>query len=161
MSLHALAVKWGWSVEELRDVQTTLGLYTPPIDLKHPDYGKSEAWVQSAVRLEWSQRGDHLARNNVGALKDSTGRVVRYGLLNDSAALNDKLKSGDLVGWRCVVITPQMVGYKIAQYAEIECKEVGWQFNANDAHQAAQYARIKMVNAAGGIAGFVTSPGVL
>jgi hypothetical protein len=161
MSLHALAIKWGWSIEELRDVQTTLGLYTPPLTLDHPGHGKSEAWVQSAVRLEASEKGHHLARNNVGALPDKTGRIVRYGLLNDSAALNEKIKSGDLVGWRCLIITPQMVGMKIAQFLERECKEPGWQFNPNDAHQVAQLARINMVNAAGGDAAFVTTPGLL
>lgn len=161
MSLHDLAMKWGWSVEELRDVQQTLGLYTPAFPIDAPDHGKSEAWVQSAVRLEASEKGHHLARNNVGALKDSTGRVVRFGLLNDSPALNAKIKSSDLIGWRSVVITPVLVGHRIAQFMARECKEPGWQFSSTDEHQVAQQAYINMVNAAGGDAAFVTAPGAL
>lgn len=161
MSLHDLAIKWDWSVEELRDVQQSLGLYTPPLPVDAPGHGKSEAWVQSAVRLEASEKGHHLARNNVGALKDKTGRVVRFGLLNDSPALNEKIKSSDLIGWRSVVIAPQMVGFKIAQFMARECKEPGWQFSSADNHHVAQQAYINMVNAAGGDAAFVTAPGVL
>lgn len=161
MSLHALAIKWGWSAEELRDVQTTLGLYTPPIELPNPAFGKSEAWAQSAVRLEASQKGHHLARNNNGALKDRSGRLVRYGLMNDSEALNKVIKSSDLIGWRRLLITPQMVGMWIAQFMAREMKEPGWQFNPNDDHEVAQLAYINMVNAAGGDGAFSTGPGAL
>lgn len=160
MNLHTLAQKWGWSIDELRDVQMTLGLYTPPLPVDDPGRGKSEAWAQSAVRLEASQKGCHLFRNNVGALKDATGRVVRYGLGNDSAALNGVLKSSDLIGWRPVVITTRHLGCVMAQFVAREIKEPGWQYTGDD-HQRAQAAFLNMVNADGGDGAFATGPGTL
>lgn len=83
---------------------------------------KSEEAVQAEVRLSAVKRGVQLWRNNVGVLVDATGRPVRYGLANDSKALNSKIKSGDLIGWRPVFITPEMVGKVLAQFVSIECK---------------------------------------
>ena len=50
-------------------------------------------------------------RNNVGVLVDATGRPLRYGLANDSKALNTVLKSGDLIGWD-----------RVGRFVSIECK---------------------------------------
>lgn len=160
MNLHQWAARWGLSVECLRDLQTTLGTYTPPLDLAGPAAGKSEAWVQSVVRLEASQKGVKLFRNNVGALKDERGRLVRYGLGNDTPALNAALKSADLIGWRPVVISPQHVGHTFGQFVSREVKAPNWQYTGAG-REPAQLAWANMVNAAGGDAAFVTGEGSL
>src|ERR1700677_1701677 len=82
----------------------------------------SESQVQSLVRLEAARKNIRLWRNNVGVLQDETGRPVRYWLANDSKALNEKIKSGDLVGWRPMLITPAMIGATVAQFVSRECK---------------------------------------
>jgi len=83
---------------------------------------KSEETVQVEVRLSAVKYEIQLFRNNVGVLVDTVGRPVRYGLANESKALNEKIKSGDLIGWRPVFVTPDMVGKVIAQFVSIECK---------------------------------------
>lgn len=163
MNLHTWAQKWGVSLECLRDLQTTLGLYTPPMSVGVSGLDrKSEAWAQSAVRIEASLKGCYLFRNNVGALKDKTGRLVRYGLGNDSQALNDVLKSSDLIGWRQVLITPHLVGRTVAQFVAREVKEPGHQVTPDtDEHERAQLAFLNLVNANGGDGAFCTGPGTL
>ena len=74
----------------------------------------SEAGVQSAIRLALgSSPGVKVFRNNVGQYRTEDGRVIRYGLLPGS---------GDLIGWRSVLITPDMVGQRIAQFVSVEVK---------------------------------------
>lgn len=162
MTTHDWAMKWGISLEAFRDLQTTLGTYTPPVPETSPHSGKSEAFVQSLVRLEASRKGVKLFRNNVGALTPKgSNRPVRYGLANDSAEMNAVIKSADLIGFRPLVIQPHHVGTKVAQFVSREAKEVGWQFNPNDEHEAAQWAWASLVLAAGGDACFVTGEGTL
>jgi hypothetical protein len=117
---------------------------------------RSETAVQAAVRLEAARRGMRLWRNNVGALLDSRGVPVRYGLANDSKQLNQMIKSADLVGWEVVRITPDMVGTYIARVLSVECKPEGWAFNPNDAHEVAQKAWADLINRDGGRALFAT-----
>ena len=159
MNLYAWAIKWGLPIECVRDLQMTLGTFTPP-EVLSENVGKSEAWAQSAVRLEASQKGVTLWRNNVGALRDEGGRLVRFGLANDTKQLNAVLKSGDLVGWRSVIITPELVGQRIAQFTSREIKESGWQYTGVD-REPAQLAWVNLVAAAGGDAAFATGPGTL
>lgn len=128
--------------------------------MPHGHTGTSEAAVQAAVRLEAGRKGIHLWRNNVGVLEDSTGRPVRYGLANDTKELNVRLKSGDLIGWRRVLITSAHVGSTIAQFTSRECKRVGWHY-VGDAHEQAQLAWANLVIAAGGDAAFCTGVGTL
>lgn len=116
----------------------------------------NEASVQSLVRLEAAKRGWKLWRNNVGVLLDAKGRPVRYGLANDSAAVNANVKSADLVGIRPVVITQDMVGSVIGQFVSIECKHEGWKPAMKDTHEAAQRAWADLVMQAGGYAAFST-----
>lgn len=158
--IYAWANRWRIPVDCLRDLQTTLGTYTPPLSNDAPGHGKSEAWVQSVVRLEASQKGVHLFRNNVGALRDENGRQVRYGLANDSKAINEALKSSDLIGWRKFVIEPQHVGFMTARFTCRELKEPGWQY-AGDDRERAQLAWINLVNSCGGDAAFATGVGTL
>lgn len=160
MNLHTWAQKWAIPLEAFRELQQTLGLYTPPLPVDAPGVGKSEAWAQSAVRLEASQKGAYLFRNNVGALKDANGRLVRYGLGNDTAAMNESLKSADLIGFRPLVVQPQHVGLTVAQFVSREIKAPGWQY-AGAGREPAQLAWANLVNANGGDASFATGPGTL
>lgn len=118
----------------------------------------SEAHAQSQVRLEAAAKGLHLFRNNVGVLRDENGRPVRFGLANDSAAINAVLKSSDLVGWRPVTITLDMVGQTVAVFTCREIKTPGWTHPRND-HERAQQRWIDLVNTHGGDAAFATGPG--
>lgn len=117
-----------------------------------------EAAIQSRVRLEAARKNWQLWRNNVGVLRREDGVPVRFGLANDSKAVNALIKSGDLIGIRPVLITPEMVGTVIGQFCSVECKREGWAYNPRDAHEAAQmrWAEIVMLN--GGHAVFATSP---
>lgn len=158
--LHQWAIAHGVSLAAIQDLQIRLGVLTLPASAEVSGPAKSEAWAQSAVRLEASQKGAKLWRNNVGALQDKRGRLVRYGLANDSAELNDAIKSADLIGWRPVLITPAHVGHTIGQFVSREIKEPGWQYTGAD-REPAQLAWANAVNAAGGDARFATGPGTL
>ena len=65
--------------------------------------------VKKVILLKASKLGWRLWRNNVGVLKDERGVPIRFGLANTSKAVNGELKSGDLIGIRPVLITPDMV----------------------------------------------------
>jgi len=60
-----------------------------------------------------TEQGDRLFRNNVGGFRTLDGRFIRTGLC---------VGSSDLIGWRSVTITPEMVGTKIAQFVGMEAK---------------------------------------
>lgn len=157
VSLAAWAIRHHVSVEALVELRTMMAVTLPaPTDPKE----QSESWAQSAIRLEAAQKGVRLWRNNVGALQDETGRWVRYGLANDSAGLNKRLKSSDLIGWRPVAITAEMVGRILAQFVAREVKAPGWNYAGTD-REVAQAAFIHLVQADGGDAAFATGPGSL
>lgn len=118
--------------------------------------GKSENYAASVARLNAGAAGFWLTRNNVGVLVNPSGRPVRYGLYNESADQNKRMKSGDLIGIRRVLITPEMVGGFIGQFASVETKRPGWTFNPNDPHEVAQKDWADFVNAKGGYAVFST-----
>jgi len=118
----------------------------------------SETGNSNRVRTHWAELGARLWRNNTGVLEDKNGRPVRYGLANDSKALNQQLKSSDLIGWKPTLITPGMVGDVVAVFTSIEMKADGWRFRATDDRAVAQRRWLKMVEADGGIAGFMIDP---
>lgn len=155
MSLHDWAVKHGIGHAAFNELLTLMG--TPgiaPLSVK-PLSVTPEAVVQNDVRLEASSQGWYLCRNNVGVLKDKNGRPVRYGLANDNPSMNKVLKSGDLIGIRPVLITPQHVGQTIGQFASLECKPANWKYSASE-HEKAQQSWIKLILARGGYAKFTT-----
>lgn len=100
-----------------------------------------EAKVQNDIRIACGAGPARLWRNNTGALKDATGRLVRYGLCPGSS---------DLIGLRQVTITPDMVGQTIAQFVAIEVKDRG-------RATPEQERFITMVQQAGGLAGVARS----
>jgi hypothetical protein len=73
----------------------------------------SEHEIQQRIRLACGRGAVRLWRNNTGALVDQQGRFVRYGLCKGSS---------DLIGLRSVVVTPEMVGQRIAQFVALEIK---------------------------------------
>lgn len=160
MTLHDWAMRWSLPVEAVRELHTLLGTYSPPLDPVDPAAGKSEAWAQSAVRLEGAKKDVLLFRNNVGALKDAAGRLVRYGLANDSAGLNQRVKSGDLIGIRRVLITPAHVGHTLGQFVSREIKAPGWQYTGTEREEA-QRNWVYLIQSHGGDAAFATGPGTL
>lgn len=87
---------------------------------------KPEDIVQQEIQLEAAQYGIILLRNNSGALKDITGRPVRFGLGNISKEVNKESKSSDLIGITPVVITPEMVGQTVGLFTAIEVKDEKW-----------------------------------
>lgn len=117
----------------------------------------SEAAIQQAIRLDIARSGIDLWRQNVGACQDQSGRLIRYGLLNDSKAINEKFKSSDLIGIRPMLVTSEWVGHTVGVFAAIECKESGWKLRPGDARGQAQQRFIDLVRAAGGFAGFARS----
>ncbi len=147
-----------WTHRHPQAARELAALLMPPVPVID---GASEARVQSEVRLEASQRGCMLWRNNVGQLPDENGRPVRYGLANESKALNETLKSHDLIGWRRRLVTPAMVGSTIAQFLSRETKTPGWHLTPGDKRGQAQAAWGALVLSQGGDAAFATGVGTL
>jgi len=74
----------------------------------------SESRILKEVQLALvSVAHARMFRNNVGMLEDKKGNKVRYGLC---------VGSSDLVGWKPITITPDMVGSKVAVFTAVEVK---------------------------------------
>ena len=97
----------------------------------------NEAYVQNKIRLAVGSGDVRLFRNNTGALLDMQGRLVKFGLCKGSS---------DLIGFRSITITPDMVGQKIAVFSAIEVKDKG-------KVTVDQKNFINIINNAGGYAG--------
>lgn len=119
---------------------------------------QSESVAQQQVRLTLARIGALMYRNNTGACTDESGRVIRYGLSNESAQLNAVVKSSDLIGIVPVAVTPEMVGRTIGVFTAIECKRPGWHLTPGDKRGQAQQKFIDIVVSAGGMGGFATGP---
>jgi len=156
-TVHQWAIKWSIPYIALQELNCIFGLdqNAPRLAGQIP---QTESYVQSLVRLEAARKGIKLWRNNVGVLTDERGIPVRYGLANDSPKLNAILKSGDLIGWRPVVVTRDMVGSTIAQFVSRECKRPGWIYSGTE-HEEAQLKWVQLIVADGGDACFATSEG--
>jgi hypothetical protein len=106
----------------------------------------AETTLQQQIRLALGTQSDaKLFRNQVGSLPDPrTGRLVTFGLARGSA---------DLIGWRSIVVTPDMVGRRIAVFTSIEVKTPTGRIRPE------QQAWLGVVQGAGGIAGVARSVG--
>jgi len=76
-----------------------------------PSMGEHE--IQQRIRLACGRGPVRLWRNNTGALVDQQGRFVRFGLCKGSS---------DLIGLRSLVVSPEMVGQRLAQFVALEIK---------------------------------------
>lgn len=101
----------------------------------------SETNVLQAIRLAICNGAVRVYRNNNGKLQDKNGRWVTFGLFPGS---------GDLIGWRTIVITPEMVGQRIAQFTSIEVKKPSARTDKKRAEDQRNWR--ETVNDAGGIA---------
>ena len=103
-----------------------------------------ETKIQQQIRLGLGTRPDlRLFRNQVGQLPDPrTGRPVQFGLAKGSA---------DLVGWKTVTVTPDMLGQQIAVFTSIEVK------TPNGRLSGPQRNWLHTVQTAGGFAGVARS----
>jgi hypothetical protein len=110
----------------------------------HDHVANSETTMQQQIRLALGTNPDaRIFRNQVGSLPDPrTGRLVTFGLAKGSA---------DLIGWRTVVVTPEMVGQRIAVFTSIEVKTPTGRVRSE------QQAWLDVVQGAGGIAGIARS----
>lgn len=159
MNLDDWARTWAVPDAALADLRARLfALDTGPA---LPDAGLSETAVQNLVRVEASRKGMRLWRNNVGVMSDpEAGVYVRFGLANDTPALNKVIKSGDLIGIRPRVIQPGDVGRLMGQFVSREVKRQGWRYAGTEREQA-QLAWANLINAMGGDASFCTGEGSL
>jgi hypothetical protein len=103
-----------------------------------------ETIIQQSIRLALGREPSlRLFRNNTGSLPDPrTKRPVQFGLCKGSA---------DLIGWKQVTITPDMVGQKVAVFASIEVKTPTGRLTPE------QQIWLDAVQAAGGVAGIARS----
>jgi hypothetical protein len=137
--------------------------------------GQSESRAQQLARFQIAKSGAMSWRNNVGATPAKETHIcpackfhyethkqpVRYGLANDSSAMNKKIKSSDLILCIPRKITPNMVGQIIGQFGAIEVKKPGFIFNPKDEHQAAQAQWLQLITSLGGYASFSTGEVIL
>lgn len=100
---------------------------------------QDETGIMQNIRLALGQRPDVLIfRNNVGALKDQSGRLIRYGLCDGSS---------DLIGFA--------IRNGIAVFVAIEVKAPGSYTDPKRLEKQKNFLRT--VRAAGGLAGFARS----
>lgn len=137
--------------------------------------------MQREIRLEAARADMYLFRNNRGAgsvvnvkhlcpqCKPLAQTHIRWGLANDSKVLGDSVKSADLIGWRRIVVTPEMVtaaqahglpGLIVAQFLSVEVKRESYKF-AGTLEEFAQVKWSALVNAQGGHAVITNKAGVL
>ena len=67
-----------------------------------------------AILLECAKHDFTLFRNNVGTGLTPNGHTIRYGVCNPGGS--------DLIGWKTVTVTPDMVGKQVALFAAVEVK---------------------------------------
>ena len=101
-----------------------------------------EQRIQQEIRIACSNGDTRLFRNNTGTLRDANGRPVQFGLCKGSA---------DLIGWKRVTVTPDMVGQQVAVFLSIEVKTPTGRVRPE------QHQWLDAVQAAGGIAGVARS----
>lgn len=105
----------------------------------------SETELQQRIRLAiGSLPGFRIWRNNSGKLPDPrTGRWVQFGIASPGGS--------DLIGYRSIEVTPDMVGQRIAVFTAIEIK------TPTGRATPAQKHFIDHIRSAGGIAAIVRS----
>lgn len=112
--------------------------------------------ITKRIQKATSRIGTRLFRQNVGMAW--TGKVTR---VSDKSVLIEHARpvqmglitgSSDLIGWHTVVITPEMVGRKVAVFTAMEVK------TPNGIATPEQKNFCKVICESGGIAGVMRSP---
>ena len=148
------AKKWNIPPQAMAELFAASNLFPP----SSSSAKRSEAAVQVEVRLEASRLGIPMWRNNVGALLNEHGTPIRYGLANDSSAMNKQIKSHDLIGIRPILITPLHVGRTIGQFVSRETKAEGWRYSGSE-REKAQLKWSLLIQKLGGDACFASGVG--
>jgi hypothetical protein len=120
------------------------------------DETMSESELQKLVRIKLSQAGCRVWRNNVGVAYDGRNVPIRFGLANESAAVNKMIKSSDLIGITPHLVSQEDIGRILGIFTSIECKYPGWKYEGT-AREQAQLAWINIVISLGGIGKFVSN----
>ena len=158
MLIDQWARRWGINDQAIRDLKQMLGIAHNGVQPKEAPL--SEAGVQSAIRLEASQKGFRLWRNNVGATYTPEGQFIRYGLANESSAVNRTIKSADLIGIKPIKIEPNHVGCVIGQFVSREVKTANWRYTGTE-RELAQLRWAELILSLGGDACFTVGVGTL
>ena len=153
MNLNEWALKHHVSLEALVELKTMWIKESPAVGVD--DIAGPEQMVSHSIRLQASEAGARLWRNNVGAGRLENGRFIRWGLCNDTPELNRKVKSADLIGLRPILISPAMVGQTIGQFVSREVKRRGWRYHDTE-EERAQVRWMNIINAMGGDATITT-----
>lgn len=157
MTLDEWAKRWGVYPEAMEELKKIF--FYEDTEPNVPEE-KSESTVQARVRLEASQKGCRLWRNNVGAGYMLDGSFLRFGLANDSSALNKSIKSADLIGIRPVLIEQRHVGTTIGQFLSREIKASTWKYRGTT-REKAQLKWAELVVSLGGDACITAKEGTL
>lgn len=157
-SLHDWAQRHGVSQAALTELFTLFGVHdTLPAAVQGTEDPRLEAPTMHAYRLAQSKLGVRLWRNNRGATYDQAGNFVRYGLANESSAMDKRLKSSDLIGITPITIQAWQVGMRVGVFTSREIKRPGWKYRGS-AREQAQLAWLQLVISLGGLASFIDDP---
>ena len=114
-----------------------------------------ESNITKEIQLIAGKSKATLFRNNTGMgwLGVQMHYKPGFVLLKDARPLHAGLTKGgsDLIGWKSITVTPEMVGKKIAVFAAIEVKSLKGKPSID------QVNFIQQVRASGGIAGIARS----
>ena len=136
MNLYLWASRWGIPQHAIDELRASM------VAEHHQIEGQvsptSEAGVQKRELMASPHLGRVLWRNNVGACVDDRGNHIRYGLANVSKAMNQRIKSSDLIGITPVLITQEMVGYRLGVFTAREIKRPGWVYTGQPREVAQQ-----------------------
>lgn len=156
-AVHDWAAHWQVPAACLADLLQRIGVgfETPQ---PSPVHGMSEAATSQQMRLEAAALGFPMWRNNVGALQDKSGALIRFGLANESLTMNKRVKSSDFIGCRPTLITQAMVGSTFGRFTAREMKEGGWVYTGQD-REPAQRKFGELVISLGGDFKFCTGKG--
>lgn len=158
MLLDQWGARWNISYTAIVELKRLLGITNSGVAPKDADY--SEAAIQNLVRLEASQKGCRLWRNNVGATYTPEGSFIRYGLANESSSVNRLIKSADLIGIKPVTVKQEHVGMIIGQFMSREIKASNWRYTGTD-REIAQLKWAELILSLGGDACFANSDGTI
>ncbi len=162
MNLNQWVIKWNVPFEAIEDLRREFGTLDTDLPSKLDAVDESEAAVQTRIRLEASSKGCRIWRNNVGAYDErfppSPG--TRWGLCNETKAMNKMIKSSDLIGIKPILIQQNHVGHIIGQFLAREVKPTEWKYTGTE-RELAQLKFLELVLGLGGDAQFANSEGTI